>query len=323
MAIPSSSTIAWDSLTSITREKILPGIEDAISKDNALFQRLFAKGERVDGGRTIEKIIRYALSTQGGWYEGLDDLHTGKDETRTRAIWNWRELEQAITFSNIDIAKNGGAAGVLKLLAEDMEDARLGIKDKLGTALYTKQTGKAMDSLVDAADDKTNVATYGNINRTNYTWWAGQYNGTGGVLSLSMLATEYDLCANGANVPSLLVTDKTTWSAYEALLTPQVRIQLQAGGYPKIDGGFNSMLFRGTNIITDEYCTSGYIYYLNEKFLKVYTLKHPKYPTDKMGFSVTDLKEPINQDGQIGHILFWGDLICTNPRFQGVIRNVT
>ena len=71
MAIPSSSTIAWDSLTSITREKILPGIEDAISNDNALFRRLWGKAQRMDGGRTIEKVIRYALSTQGGWYAGL------------------------------------------------------------------------------------------------------------------------------------------------------------------------------------------------------------------------------------------------------------
>ena len=250
-------------------------------------------------------------------------MHTGKDETRTRAIFNWRQLEQAITFSNIDIAKNGGSASVFKLLAEDMEDARLAIKDTLGTAMFTAQTGDAIDSLVDACDDQSNVDTYGNITRSSYSWWEGQYNGTGGVLSLAMLATEYDDCSNGAVVPSLLVTDKDTWSLYEALLTPQVRIQMAANGYQKIDGGFNAMWFRGTPVIPDEYCTAGYIYFLNEKFLQVYTLKHPKYPTDKMGFSVTDLKEPINQDGQIGHILFWGNMVCTNPRFEGVIRSVS
>lgn len=323
MAIPSSSTINWDSLTSITREKILPGIEDSISRDNALFGRLFGKAERLDGGRTIDQNVRYAISTQGGFYSGLDELHTGKDETRTRAIFNWRQLEQAITFSNIDIAKNGGSASVLKLLAEDMEDARISIKDKLGTSMYTAQTGDAIDSLVNATDDGTLADTYGNINRDTYTWWQGQYNATGGALSLSMLATEFDLCTNGSIVPTLMITDKTTWSAYEALLQPQVRIQLSAGGYPKIDGGFNSMLFRGTPLIVDEYCTSGYMYFLNEKGIKVYTLRHPKHPTDKMGFTVTDLKEPTNQDGQIGHILWWGNMICTNPRYQGVIRSIT
>ena len=323
MAIPSSSTINWDSLTSITREKILPGIEDAISKDNLLFRRLWGKAERLDGAKDIEKVIRYGLSTQGGWYSGLDELHTGKDETRTRAIWNWRQVEQAITFSNIDIAKNGGSASVFKLLAEDMEDARLSIKDKIGEALFTAQSGDAIDSLVDATDDGTLGDSYGNISRDTYSWWGGQYNGTGGALSLSMMATEYDLCTNGNEKPTLIVTDKTTWSAYEALLAPQIRINLTQSGYPKVDGGFQALMFRDTPIIADEYCTSGYMYFLNEKHLKVVTLKHPKYPTDKMGFTVTDLKEPTNQDGQIGHILWWGNVICTNPKYQGVIRNIS
>jgi len=53
------------------------------------------------------------------------------------------------------------------------------------------------------------------------------------------------------------------------------------------------------------------------------TLKHPKYPTDKMGFSVTTLREPTDQDGQVGYILWYGDLIATQPRRQGVIRNIT
>ena len=71
MAIPSSSTVSWDSITSITREKVLPGIEDQIMTDNVLFRRLWGKAERLDGGKDIEKVVKYALSTQGGWYSGL------------------------------------------------------------------------------------------------------------------------------------------------------------------------------------------------------------------------------------------------------------
>ena len=313
----------WDNVTAITREKILPGIEDQIVKNNALFRRLFGKAKRQDGGQRIEQVVRYANSGQGGWYAGLDTLDTAQEQSRTRAYWEWRQAHQPIVISNIDQAKNGGSEAVFKLLAEESKDAALSLQDKFGIALFTKQSGDQMESLVDAVDDQTNVDFYGGITRSNYSWWEGQYNGTGGTISLTMLATQYDLCFSGADRPTIIPTTKTLWSAYEALLQPQVRFQFATAGYPKIDGGFDTMFFRGTPIIADEYCTSGYIYYLNEKHLQVVTLKHPDYPTDKMGFTTTKMREPTDQDGKVGYILWYGNLICTEPRKQGVIRSVT
>ena len=258
------SVVDWNNVTAITREKILPGIEDQIIKDNALLSRLLKKAQRKDGGQRIEQVIRYANSTQGGWYSGLDSLDTAQEQTRTRAYWEWRQAHQPLVISNIDQAKNGGSEAVFKLLAEDAEDAKKAIQDKFGTALYTAQSGDQMESLVDACDDGTNVDDYGGISRGSYDWWEGQYNGTGGDLTLSMLATEYDLCFSGNDAPTIITTTKELWSGYEALLQPQVRFQLATTGYPKIDGGFNAMFFRGTPIIADEYCTSGYIYFLSK-----------------------------------------------------------
>jgi len=313
----------WNNVTAITREKILPGIEDQIVKNNVLFNRLFKKAQRLDGGQRIEQVVRYANSTQGGWYSGLDTLDTTQEQTRTRAYFEWRQAHQPLVVSNIDQAKNGGSEAVFKLLTEDAADATKALQDKFGSALYTAQSGDSMDSLVDAVDDSTNVDIYGGITRSTYTWWKGMYNGTGGALTLTMLATEYDLCFSGSDVPTVIATTKTLWSGYEALLQPQVRFQIATAGYPKIDGGFNAMFFRGTPIVADEYCTSGYVYFLNEKYLKVVTLKHPDYPTDGMGFTTTKMREPTDQDGKVGYILWYGNLICVQPRKQGVIRSVS
>ncbi len=317
------AVVDWDNLTAITREKILPGIEDQIVKDMPVFSRLFKKASRKDGGIRIEKVVRYANSTQGGWYTGLDTLDTAQEQTRTRAYWNWRQCHQPIVVSNIDIAKNGGQEKVFDMLAEDMNDSRKTIEDRFGTALYTAQTGDTIESLVDGCDDSNNVATYGGINRGNYTWWKGDYTASGGTLSLALMATTYDAVTSGTNSPTLMVTHESEWSAYEALLQPQVRFQFASAGYPLIDGGFKSMLFRGTPLIADEYCTDGYMYYLNEKYWDVVTLSHPMYPTDKMGFTVTKMREPTDQDGEVGYILWYGNVICTQPRRNGVIRGIT
>ena len=230
-----------------------------------VFGRLWGKAERKDGGTRIEQVVRYKNSTQGGFYSGLDTLDTAQEKTRTRAYWAWRQAHQPIVFSNIDLARNGGSEKVFDLLKSEMEDAKEALKDKFGTALYTAQTGKAIDSLVDAADDGTNVATYGGITRSTNTWFKGSYNGTGGALSLSMMATRYDDVKSGSDKPTLIATDEATWSAYEALLQPQARFGATQNGFPKIDGGFDSLMFRSTPIIADEYCTSGYMYFL-EKF---------------------------------------------------------
>lgn len=289
-----------------------------------LFRRLWGKAKKQDGGTQIEKVVKYALSTQGGFYSGLDTLDTAQEQTRTRAYWTWRQIHQPIVLSNIDIAKNGGSEKLFDMVREDTKDAGDALRDKLGDALYTAQTGDAIDSLVDATDDGTLSNTYGGINQDNYSWWQAQYNATGGVLTLSMLATEYDLCASGNDKPTLLVTDEATWSLYEALLQPQVRYNFNAGGgYPTIDGGFSSLLYRGTPMIADEDCTAGYIYFLNEKYLNLVYLKHPKFPTDSKGFSVSDFREPTDQDGSVGYIFSYLDLICIQPRRQGVIRSVT
>ena len=313
----------WDNITALTREKVLPGITGQIEKDMPLFHRLWGKAKKQDGGKTIEKVLHYALSTQGGFYSGLDTLDTAQEQTRTRATWNWKQLHQPITVSNIEIAKNGGTEKIFDLLKEDSVDAMEALKDKIGTALHTAQTGDAIESLVDATDDDTNVSSYGGINRSTYSWWDGQYNGTGGTLSLSMLATEYDLCKSGTEAPTIIHTTETLSSAYEALLQPQVRFNFAQSGYPKIDGGFKAMFFRDTPIVADEYCTSGYMYFLNEKYLDVIYLAHPDFPTDKKGFAMSKMREPTDQDGKVGYILSYLNFICTQPRKQGVIRSVS
>jgi len=138
--------------------------------DMPLFRRLWGKARRIDGGKTIDKVVEYALSTQGGAYSGLDTLDTAQETTRTRAVWNFRQYHQPIVISNIDVAKNGGESAVFKLVAADTEAAMNKMKDRFADDLYTAQTGKTMESLVDAVDDGTNVGTYAGIVRGTYTW---------------------------------------------------------------------------------------------------------------------------------------------------------
>jgi hypothetical protein len=310
-------------LTSITRGLVLPRIIDQIGDDHPLFDKLINKAKLETKGTQIEQAVKYAHNTQGGSYAGLDPLDTNLEITRTKAIFQWKQMYQPIVISNIELAKNGGSdAEVADLMEVEMEEAKESLTDKFCTRLFLDGTGndsKDIDGLVALVDDGTNVDEYGGITRTTYTWWKANYTATVGSLYLSDIATMFDSCSNGQDQPSLIVTTKTVLSIYEALLQSQIRFESGA----KLDGGMKGASFRGCPMIADEYCTSGYMYFLNMDKIKTKVLAHPQFPTDKRGFAVSDMREPTNQDGQVGFIFWYGNFYNEEPRKSGVLRGIT
>ena len=316
----------WDQLTSITREKVLPKIEDQIGKDHPLLGRLWDNIKLWNGGKRLEIPVKYRHNSQGGSYSGLDTLDTGQETTRTRAFFNVKQIYQPIVLANIDLAKNGGEA-VADLMDTEMEEAKASLTDKFCTQLFSDGTGNGGKDLTGmkaaVGNDGTATASYGDITLATYTWFKGNYTATVGSLMLSDLATMFDSCKSGQDTPSIIVTTETVWSAYENLLQPQVRFQSEASGYNSGDGGMKALSFRGVPMISDEYCGSGDVYFINEKYVKMYYMKHPKYPTDAKGFAVTPLRDPVNQDGQVGFIFWYGQLVNSNPRRSGRLAGVT
>lgn len=310
-------------LTSITRGKVLPSIIDQIGDAHPLFDRLMKKAKLLTQGTQIEQAVKYRHNSQGGSYAGLDPLDTAQETTRTKAVWQWKQIYQPIVISNIELAKNGGSdAEIANLMEVEMEEAKESLTDKFCTQLFGDGTGndsKDIDGLVAAVDDSTNVDTYGGITRSTYTWFKANYTASVGSLYLSDLATMFDSCSNGQDQPTLLVTTKTVLSIYEALLQSQIRFDSGA----KLDGGMKGASFRGVPMIADEYCTAGYMYFLNEDKFRMFVLAHPKFPTDKKGFAVSEMREPTNQDGEVGFIFWYGNLVNLEPRKSGVLRGIT
>lgn len=316
----------FDQLTSITREKVLPKIEDQISKDHPFLGRLWSNMKVWNGGKRLDIPVKYRHNTQGGSYSGLDTLNTAMETTRTRASFNVKQIYQPIVLANIDLAKNGGES-IADLMDTEMEEAKSSLTDKFCTQLFGDGTGNGGKDLtgIKAAigNDGTSSAAYGDITLGTYTWFKGNYTAGVGALTLADLATMFDSCKSGQDSPSIILTTELIWSKYESLLQPQVRFQSEASGYNSGDGGMKALSFRGVPMIADEYCTSGDMYFINEKYVTLYFMKHPKFPTDAKGFAVTPLRDPVNQDGQVGFIFWYGQLVNSNPRRSGRLAGVT
>lgn len=313
-------------ITAITRETVLPNIVDQIAEESPTLGHVLRMASKKDGGTAIHQPVKYRHNTQGGFYSGLELLDTAQEQTRTRAVFDWKQFHKPIVINNIERAQNMGKEGIASLMETEMEDAKSGMKDQLSTALFgdgTGSSGKAIDGLLAAIDDGTNVATYGNIDRTVYTWFQANYTAVGGALTLAAMATMHDSCEHGSNKVSTIVTTREIWTDYEALLMAQVRFTNSDGSGNALNGGATKLAFRATPIEKDDYCPAGKMFFINWKSFKYLYLPHPKYPTDKNGFAMRDLAEPVNQDGEVGFIFHYSNLICVEPRANGQLDTIS
>ncbi len=317
----------WNRLTSVTQSYVLPSVVHQLKKEMPFLGRIMSKAKRKsNGGVRIEQPVTFAFNANGGWYSGLDVLNTNQETTRTRALFNWKEIYQPIVIDNMEAFKNGikmsNKEQVVDLLKQEMEEAKESLKNNLATAAFGDGTtptvnGGANGSIVGLrglVDDGSEVASIGDITLASYSWFQSSVSSAVGALTLSHLATNYAAASsvNGEESVNLLVTDETVFNAYEALNQPNIRWNDPSKG-SEINPSGMKLMYRGAEVIADEYCPSGYLFGLNTKYLDFFVGDHPLHPTDKNGFTVTPMREPHDQDGQVGFILAYCALISSRP----------
>lgn len=289
--------------------------------------RFLAKAKKkATGGVRIEQPVTYAFKTNGGWYNGLEVLNTNQESTRTRAYFDWKSISEPIVINNMEAFKNGAKMSnkeqVVDLLAQEMEEAKESLKNNLCSALFGDGTGasiggvanSAMNGLKNLVDDGTQVTSLGDITYATYSWWQSTVSNTALSLSLSHLATQYSAASSGNEAQSvdLIVTTETLFNAYEALHQPNIRWNNPTTG-SNINPSGMKLNYRGAEVIADEYCPSTYIFGLNTRTIDMFVGDHPTHPTNKDGFTVTPMREPTDQDGQVGFLLMYCQLINNRP----------
>lgn len=195
-------------------------------------------------------------------------------------------------------------------------------------------------------------ASYGGLDRSTYGI-AGSYTNTAGAMSLTNLRTKFNACEHGSAIPNLIVTTKARWNSYEALCsaaTTSGQVIYTNTGYPQItrtgispsvqalkgQRGFDCLWFSGCPVVKDEKITSNYLLMLNTDYLTFYGVKSTKAGYTPVtfgkgsiesvytdvpkvtGFAFSGFKEPIDQYGEVGHIILMGNLIAHSPRHQGI-----
>lgn len=325
-------------VTSVTREKFFPAVVDNVYDGIPLFMRLRERARPWNGGYRLNLPTEVTARTAGGSFSGFDTLATNQENVRANFTVDPCEYYWTVAISGIQKALNKGPEAVVDLLAAEFEGSARALKNALAEDLFGDGTGnssKAINGLVYHVDDATNVTTFQGLSRNTYTNLRATLTAQSGALSFTNLGTDYDAAQVGSDSPTLGVTTPAVWSIIERLTTPTQNMEIgkayaklqPAGGLGGItlNYGVNAITWRGVPIISDDNCTSGNLFFLNENHLFLYLIDQDPLLSDtsKEGFAWTGWKKSTNQNAIVGQLLFAGQLVGDSPRTMSRRTGIT
>jgi hypothetical protein len=302
--------------------------EDNIFDEYWLLDRLTSGKSflSVNGGRSINGPIEYAVNTTFRSYSDTEALDTTRIDVFDEFAFAWKENAGTVVMSELEKAKNQGEGRKFDLLAAKMESLRNSARKALNEQAFSDGTGnssKDMGGLAHIVATSPSSGTVGGINRGTYTFWRNQQ--TSGAKSSTafdnlraVMRSVYNDCSSGVNAkhPDYWVTDQTVFQGYESLLIANEMVTSKGKG--DFDGGFKNeyAMFKGIPGSYDEDCTASALYFLNNANLK---LAYQKGYWMK-GFPAVD---PANQTVDVFKVMTIANLISNNPRRLGVITAIT
>lgn len=344
--------------------KLHAKVVDQIQNAPTFYSRVQSKGEPMEG-KTMDYTVDVVADTQGEFFVGLETLNSTYVQTTIVLSYAHTAFTQPKVGKMLDDFANVGSTATINLDVFKYQKAGAEAMQKLGTAIYADGTANRPDGLGIIVDD---TGTIGGQSRATYTMLNATDTASGGTLTLAKMATLDDATRAASlnqSITNLGVTTKTVWSLYESLLQPNVRQDYASYGPPKLGvramsvtqgaradngAGFRALEFRGKPIIDDDFCTSGYMYFLNEDSFgwvgrSVVPDKYKgmvekvdlgtKSAYEGVGAQILDLpseyngwfyqKDMIlpNQAGTIGRFYVIGQFATWEPRRNGRLTGIT
>ncbi|MFA5217128.1 phage major capsid protein [Sulfuricurvum sp.] len=318
----SSRTITWDNLNTSTMGQFDSTLKDTIFKKHFILNKLREKQKTYDGGVFLAEPIMNKRGN-GGSYTGMQDLTPVDKQLVENAIFEPAHYEVDISLSYTDDLANRGKSAVFDLLEAKYENAKKTMEYNLTTALFgdgVKATygmaplvGLKAAVPIDPTSNPT-AGAYGGITRDSTTatdFWKNQYTATGvatTALTMKMLQNLWGKCSDGADHPDVIVTTQAIFDRLWELA--DARQQLGVAEVAKM--GYQNIYFNGVPLIVDKNCSDYHVYMLNTDYL--YLKVHQD---DDM--VATPFLQGTTQLVKTKYITWTGQLICCNPRYQGIL----
>ena len=316
---------AWTELASTTYRNHSSEVADNVTKHNALYKRLAAKGKvrTEDGGLSIVQPLEYASNSTYQRYSGYDTLNISAVDVITAAEFAWKQVAVNVAASGLELRTNMGGNRIVNFTKAKVRNAMNSFKNGLSTDLYSDGTATNQMNGLQALIADAGTGTVGQINSSTYPFWqnivqsaAAPLQG-GSAITPSATTIESLMLAlwikltRGSDQPDMIVLSDDYFTFYEQSQTSLKRYTADENG----QGGMVSMKYKTADVFFD---SSGGIptahgYFINTDYIDV--VAH-----SAANMTMMDELRSVNQDAVVIPILFQGNLAVSNRSLQGVLK---
>jgi len=306
----------FDALLSTTLANYRDQLTDNVFTDRVLTNHLMSNGRirMVNGGTKIVEPLIYGQNSTVASYSGYDPISLTAQDGISAAEYEWKQYAASIAISGIEEAKNNGEQEIINLLEAKIMQAEESMREGFNAMFFSDGTGNSgknwngLGNLIESGNTVggINSATAGN------EYWRSYEENTAGALTLAQMATAYNSVSVGNDRPDLILTTRTLFEKYEALLQPQLRYT----DTKTADAGFQNLLFKAAPVVYDTAAPTGNMFFINSKYLTL--VGH-----SGKWFSQTQFVRPENLDARYALIMCYGNLTCRNRKKQGKLTAKT
>ena len=313
--IPATGSSQFNELTYVTRRAFIPKLVVQLYNSTPLMAALIANSQQASGGvSSVTVPVQGAQFVNAQWsdYSG-SFAQPSVQQGAYNAEFDLKLMISPVPFLGMEGAVQQDAA-IIPLIEARMNDATNVMMDAMATALYNNTTNTQQFIGLPAA--VANSGTYGNIDRSTYTWWKSSQYAAGSVNPTRQNILQYisGTVKNGAEMPSFGVCGFGTWTllAQDFVGQEQYVITPGAGFDGETNGphaAFRALMVAGVPIYPDPYCPEGTVYFLNTNYLSLYI--HEQGSFVFTGFEST---LPNWQIGYVGAVLMIAELVNVKPK---------
>lgn len=225
--------------------------------------------ERPSGGKYIRVPLEYDES-EGGAYTRNDPLSSDDREIIDAAYFEWKHYYGNATIYRTDGLMNAGEYAEVQLVAAKLANAQKTVRNWIAKNIYTSggDSDRHLTGLLTMCSETT-TTKYGTIaeddlvSRNGEKHWEGKTNTTGGVISLDILRnvrSEAKIHDGMDGKPNIVLMTETLWNKVASILQTQQRFVKDTD---TAKAGFQHLDFEGMLVVVDDFCPSGYAFFLN------------------------------------------------------------
>ena len=318
--LPATGSSQFNELTYVTRRAFIPKLVVQLYNSTPLMAALIANSQQASGGvSSVTAPVQGAQFVNAQWSDYSGSFNQPSvQQGAYNAEYDLKLMIAPVPFLGMEGAVQQDAA-IIPLIEARMNDATNVMMDAMATALYNNTTNNQQFIGLPAAI--SNTGTYGNINRSTYSWWQSKAYNAGNVNPTRQNILQYisGTVKNAAEMPSFGVCGFGTWTLLAQDFVGQEQYVITPGsGFDSDPNGpqaaFRALMVAGVPIYPDPYCPEGTVYFINTNYLSLYI--HEQGSFVFTGFEST---LPNWQIGYVGAVLMIAELVNVKPKSMSVV----